>query len=466
MKKILFLIISAVLFYKVAAASDVGIIKTVQEAYEFYSVGNYEEAAPIFEEAYNIVTKNSKNDISGRFKLALYAGLSYRGLEEYPKAVGWFETALGLSDKIKDKSIPSSILAYMGETERLAGNYDKSASYYLEAISKGFVSIKEKAVLYYGLAETYRLWEDYEKAKEACDMASTLSASLSMEQLNLSCEIVKGESYRMSGDYARALKSFRLVLDMARARKYPDLAIAALNGLGLTSETLGRKDAARSNFEEALSLSIKNENYESVELLADKIASLIPYGNFRNKAEETLKIIENSELLDSYVKSPLWRLAGSYYKASGDNDAALSAYQNSYLEAVSASSQTEAIAALYDLAVSMRASKKYYSAIVRLDEAASRGKASSYPHMGKIYALKSECFVNLQKYEEASILMEEAAKYDKKYNSRLEEIKKMIPAGEEIEEENPDNITINEEDLRLEEDNKYEIEKTDETPVG
>lgn len=464
MKKNVCLIIFVFIFSHNAFA---GVLKTIQEAYELYSVGNYEEAAPIFEETFNITTKNSPNDTLGRFKIAVYAGLSYRGMEDYAKAVSWFETALKIASIMKDDAVKASVLAYIAESERLAGNYNKAVSAYLRAIGNEYISSRDKAVLYYGLAETYRLRGDHTKAKEACDMGGSLSTVFSMEQLKLSCDIVKGESYRMSGEYALALQSFGAVLDMSRARKYHELAIAALNGTGLTAEALGRYDTARGSFEEALALSIKNEIYVNVELLVDKISSLIPKGNFTKQADETVALIETDEILDSYTKAPLWRLAGTYYRASGDSAAAKVASQNAYEESLAATSQNETIASLYDIALAMYDLKKYYGAIIRLDEAVSRAKAANYAQIGKIYALKAECFASIDRLEEAYILMAEAAKYDGKFLGRLKQIEKIVAVDGEIRiKGDPDNITVTEEELQNDEDEKYEIEKTDETPVG
>lgn len=464
MKKNICLIIFLLIFSNTAHS---GVLKTIQEAYELYSVGNFEEAAPIFEETYNITTKNSPNDMLGRFKISIYTGLSYRGLEDYAKAVVWFEEALKLAALMKDDAVKASVLAYIAESERLAGNYNKATSSYLRAIGNEFISSRDKAVLYYGLAETYRLRGEHLKAKDACDMAGSLSSVFSMEQLKLSCDIVKGESYRVGGEYALALQSFGAVLDMSRARKYHDLAIAALNGTALTAEALGRNDAARANFEEALALSIKNEIYDNIELLVDKISTLIPNGNFIKQADETVALLENNQLMDSYTKAPLWRLAGAYYKSSGDNVAAVAASQNAYEESIVATSQNETITALYDIASSMYNLKKYYSAILKLDEAVSRAKAASYAQIGKIYALKSECFLTINRLDDAYILMAEAAKHDAKFLGRLKQIEKIATVNGEITMGvDPDSITVSEEDLEKDEDQKYEIKKTDEIPIG
>lgn len=464
MKKCILALFIVMLIGGIARASGNGVIKTVQDAYEFYSLENYEDAAPLFEKAYNLTAKNGKNDILGLFKLAVYTGLSYRNMEDYKKASEWFDKALTVASKMNDKAVAAPILAYMAESERLAGNYDKAVSAYLRAVSNVFITQRDKSALYFGLAETYRLKGDYPKAKDSCDMAATMSGDFSAEQLKLSCDIIKGESFRIGGDYAAALQSFGMVLDLARARQYPDLIISALAGAGLTSETLGKNDAARANFEEALLVSLKNQIYDNVETVADKLITLSSKGNFTKQAEEITAHVESEDITDPFIKNALWRLISAYYKASGDNEKALDTAQNAYDE-LAATGQSETPAALYEMSSLMFTMGRYYSAVIKLDEGIQLGKASNYPEISKLYALKSECFFAMQKYDEAYTIMKEAAKFDVEFRARLLEMEPKTSA-ELNRNANPDSISIPASDAPDGEDNGKTIKKTDETPVG
>ena len=423
----------------------------VRDAYELYSIGNYEDAARLFKESYFIMENASSNDLLGKFKIAFYLGLSYRAIGDYTLASNWFTKALTMAKTMQDKPVQATILAYLGEMERLNGNYDRAVKIYLEAVSNLFISLKDKAVLYYGLAETYRLQKDYDNAKDSCIIANNLAADLQLEQLKLSCELIKADSFKAKEEYATALQTFNMVRDMARARNYPNLTIAALNGMGLTAEAIDRKDAARAYFDEALAISIKNEIYDNVELIADKLSSIIPQGDFTKQTDEIISIIQEKETLPTHVKVALWRLAAVYAKATGNNYKAFNAVQNAYQESLVISYDSEeTISILYDMAEYMFILKRYHSAIVRLDEALSRCKDISCNDSAKIYALKAENLLGIGKISDAVASMEEAAKLDTKYSPRLESIRKLI----------------RKENLPQNGSNFDNFEKDGETPVG
>lgn len=465
MKKCILALFIVMLIGSVAKASGTGVVKTIQDAYELYSIENYEEAAPLFEKAYNITEKNGKNDILGLFKLAVYAGLSYRSIDEYQKASNWFDKALTVAAKMNDKAVAAPILAYMAESERLAGNYDRAVSVYLRAASNTFITQRDRSTLYFGLAETYRLKGDYIKAKESCDMAASMSADFSAEQVKLSCDIIKGDAYRTSGDYAAALQSFSMVFDLARARQYPDLVISALSGMGLTAEALGKKDSARANFEEALLTSLKNQIYDNVETVVDKLISLSTNGNFIKNAEEISLLAESEDITDPFVRNALWRLVSAYYRVSGDNEKALDTAQNAYDELLS-TGQTETTSAIYDMATLMFKMGRYYNAIIKLDEAIQIAKITKYQEISKLYALKAECFYAMKKYNEAYTLMKEASKFDVEFRLRLAEMGKMTSADfNKNLDTDPDSIIIPPTE-NPDGGNRGTTIKTDETPVG
>ncbi len=95
---------------------------TVRDAFELYSVNNFAEAAPMFEEAYYMAKKNTPKDVSSRFRTSLYAGLSYRGMNEYQQAAAWFAVSFALAEKVNDLYDIPTLLAYIAESERMSGN--------------------------------------------------------------------------------------------------------------------------------------------------------------------------------------------------------------------------------------------------------------------------------------------------------------------------------------------------------
>lgn len=422
-------------FFALSAYGREGIVKAVQDAFELYSVGSFDEAAPLFEEAAQMMKENAPSDVKGRIKVSLYAGLSYREAGDYQAACLWLMEAFSLAASSGDKAYAVRILACIAETRRMQGDYAKSSEDYLTAINSGLTEEKEKAALYYGLAESCRLSGKYVEALDACGKSEEISKKFSMDKLYLSCVIVDGESYRMKGDYAKSMQMFGVALDTGRARNYQDIAVAALNGLALVSEVLGRTDAARDRFEEALSLSIKNEAFDGVVLISGKILSLLPEkGSFSEKGDEILETVKSLEpLKDSEMKIALLKLASGYYGASGMYDKMYIASEALYNEAVGSGSDADASGGLYGMAAALFGMEKYQAASDRLDEAVSRAaSAEASSGMGKMYALKGECFVKMGYSEDAALIMEEAVRSaeDEKskavYGARLMEIKAMI----------------------------------------
>ena len=394
-----FLTVLIYIFFTFSAYAQDGIIKAAQDAFELYSVGNFEEAAYLFEETAQMMKENAENDITGRMKVSLYAGLSFKETEDYISALPWLKDAFELAAASGQKAYAVNILSNIAETLRLKGDYKSAVENYLTAINYPHIEDREKATLYYGLAETYRLSGDYDSALETCAKSKELSKDISMEKLYLSCSVVEGESYRMKGDYAKSLQIFGVALDISRARNYLDIAVASLNGLGLVSETLELTDAARSRFEEALSLSLKNEDYDNVVLISGKIISLLPEkGTFSAKGDNIMQTVSLLEpLKDTVLDMALLKLAYSYYKISDSFDKMFISAENAYMKAISSSNDYEAAHALYGAALALYGMEKYSEASNTLDEAISRLKSSSSENgLDKMYNLKNMCLSEIE----------------------------------------------------------------------
>lgn len=429
MKRILFLFLFLIL-PQIVFAQDV-IIKTTQDAFELYSVGNYEEAAPIFEEAALMMKENAKDDVKGIIKISLYTGLSYKEIEEYDKAIKWFKEALNLASEVGDKEYSIKILSNIADTQRLDGAYNNAVKNYLTVLKYDYLSEKEKAAIYYGLADCYRLMGEYEKAYESCEKSIPLSQKFAMDKLYLSCLIIEGETYRINGNYGKSLQKFGIALDTGRARNYYDISVSALNGIGLVSEKLNRIDAARNSFEEALILSLKNEDFDNIYLIIDKIISFLPSsGVFVDRGDELLEIINSlSHIKDSELKLAIYKLISLYYKLSNAYEKLYIVSNNIYNEALELNNNYDAYVGLYYSAYSLYGLKKYNQAIDKTDEALSRKKnLSDKKYIHEIYYIRAECYFeekdvkNAEKFYEEAIKLATDSKVKEKYKARLKEI--------------------------------------------
>lgn len=412
MKKYI-LILAAILVPLCSYGADLE--NTVRDAFEFYSVNNFTEAAPMFEEAYYMAKKNAPKDISSRFRTSLYAGLSYRGMNEYRQAVAWFSVSLALAEKVNDLYDIPTLLAYIAESERMSGNAKKAEEYYAKALLYSDLTNQDKAVLYYGIAESMRISENYAGSKENCDEALKYAENPKLFKILSSCDIIYGEYYRVNKDYAEAMYYFTRARDTSRAKNYSDILVPALNGMGLTSEALHRPDAAREYFEQAFFTAVENGAVDSIDIIYKKIINYMPEkkGSFKYQGDKALELAA-LEFLDDETVLLLYSLSALYYRAGGIYKELYPVAETGYNLAVNLTKQNQAAEFLYDMALSLFKSKEYEECAARSEEAISRIKATEDKYLLKdAYLVQSECLYNLGYYQQSYTAAEHALSYAK-----------------------------------------------------
>lgn len=429
MKKYIFiLIILFIPFYSFSADLE----STVRDAFELYSVNNFAEAAPMFEEAYYMAKKNTPKDISSRFRTSLYAGLSYRGINEYQQAAAWFAVSLALAEKVNDLYDIPTLLSYIAESERMAGNAKKAEVYYEKALLYSDLTDKDKAVLYYGMAESRRINENYSGSKESCDEALKYAQNLKLYKILSSCDIIYGEYYRAHKDYAKAMYYFTRAHDTSRAKKYTDILVPALNGMGLTSEALHRSDAAREYFEQAFFVAVENGAVDNTDIIYKKIINYMPEtGSFKYQGDKALELA-SLEFLDDETSLLLYSLSALYYRTGGVYKELYPAAESGYNLAVTLADNSLAAEFLYDMALSLLKSEEYEECAARSEEAVSRLKSTDKKYLLKdAYLVQSECLYNLGNYQQAYEAAENALSSAKsseheKINSLINKIREKL----------------------------------------
>lgn len=402
---------------------------TVTEAFELYSVSNFTEAAPMFEEAYYMAKKNSAKDISSRFRTSLYAGLSYRGIGEYAQAKAWFLVSLALAEKVQDLYDIPTLIAYVAESARLAGDIHEAETYYTKALMYDDLTDKDKAVLYYGLAETNRLSEQYRLSKENCDKALDYATGLKLQKILSSCDIIYGEYYRTHKDYAKAMFHFSRAADTSRARKYADILVPALNGMGLTSEALHRPDAAREYFEQSFFVALENGAVDNTDIIYKKIMDYMPEkGSFKYQGDKSYELA-GLEFLDDDTSLLLYSLSALYYRLGSRYVELYTAAEAGYNLAENLSNSDMAAEFIYDMALSLYHAKEYEECAARSEEAVSRLKSTNKRDLlSDAYYIQAESYYNLGYYKQAYSSMNKAISYSKladheRLYKRLNEIK-------------------------------------------
>lgn len=405
---------------------------TVRDAFELYSVNNYSEAASMFEEAYYMAKKNTPKDISSRFRTALYAGLSYRGMNEYQKAEAWFTVSLALAEKVNDLYDIPTLLTYIAESARMLGKAKQAEEYYTKALLYSDLTDKDKAVLYYGIAESRRISENYAGSKKSCDSALEYAEKLKLYKIASSCDIIYGEYYRVNKDYSKAMYYFTRAHDTSRAKKYTDILVPALNGMALTSEALQRPDAAREYFEQAFFVAVENGAIDNIDIIYKKIMSYMPEkGSFKYQGDKSKELAE-LDFLDKDTSLLLYTLSALYYRIGARYKELYPVAETGYNLAISMSKQKQAAELVYDMALSLFKSEEYEECLARSEEAISRLKSSDRKDLLEdAYIIQSDCFYNLGYYKQSYKSLENAISHSKlsdhdKLHTKLAKIKEKI----------------------------------------
>ncbi len=408
---------------------------TVSDAFELYSVNNFQEAAPMFEEAYYMAKKNSSKDISSRFRTSLYAGLSYRGLEEYAQAKAWLKVSLALAEKVNDLYDIPTLLSYIAEAARLEGNVKEAEEYYGKALLYADLTNKDKAVLYYGLAETNRLAGHSTLSKENCDKSLIYAKDLKLQKILSSCDIIYGEHYRKHKDYSKAMFYFGRAADTSRARKYNDILVPALNGMGLTSEDLHRHDAAREYFEQSFFVAVENGAIDNTDIIYKKIIDYMPEsGSFKYQGDKSYQLA-SLEIIDDETSLLLYNLSALYYRLGKRYKDLYPVAEEGYNLAVTLSNNNMAAEFIYDMSLSLYHAKEYEECGSRSEEAISRLKSTDKKDLlSSAYEIQAECYFNLGYYKQAYNSMNKAVS-----NAKLADQEKMYKRLESMKEK-ADNI--------------------------
>ncbi len=408
---------------------------SIDVAFEHYSVGGYSEAAPLFEEAYNILTTIEQNDYKGRFKLALYTGLSYKHANNYKLASYWFATSIEHAKVLDDSYSIAIINTYLADTERLQGNFNKAIEYYNVARSLDMLDDKDIAAVYYGLAYSYNKLGNTFEAVSMCNKVITNEIFSRTDKLRLLCDVVVADSYLANEDYSEALKIYGHVNDIAIAKNYTNIQIDALIGHGITSDKLKFYDIARHSFEDALLISIENNYYEYIGEISEHLLPLINKSRsvHENIAEEIDNYGNSLTLIESDISMKIWKLAVDYYMLDKNYDNMYDVAENIFGYAGFSSSDKYMFIGLYYMGVASYYLKEYVDSAKYVASAiviAERIGNSDY--LSTSYALQAEIYAKNNDYSNASLSMQQAYELASdldiraQYNKRLININSMI----------------------------------------
>ncbi len=253
----------------------------------YRKLSELEKSDSLFDVA--IIMANKKNNNLTKIFCIIYKGELLRAKADYVGALEYYEKALALSLKMRDKYFLTSCYSNMGDLYRLQNDYPNS----LRCISNSLSLAKElnderrMSVCFSSIGSIYVLQKDYTKAKhvflkakEICDrsgdknrLAFCLSAigEIYMHQSKKQYEEQKMDDTKR---YALSSQYYKEALEIAKEIGDQNRVAHCLSSLGNICSSKAQYDSALYYFNTALELSkkIKDANMESYSLFT--IASM------------------------------------------------------------------------------------------------------------------------------------------------------------------------------------------------
>ncbi|MEZ4932758.1 MAG: tetratricopeptide repeat protein [Saprospiraceae bacterium] len=258
----------------------------------------------------SLETYQAMNDRIGIGNLLNNIGAVYFNFGDDPKALEYYLESLRVSEETGDKLRIATALTNIGAVYfNKAATHDKAESYYLKALPLSMEvndldAIGTSAV---NLGEIYLEKEDHVSALLYFDMALNALAKTGGNESYALTNI--GKSYRMQGDYAKALDYQKKAYDIAE-KKEAKLGMAiALNAIGDTYFSQKKYRDALSNYQHSRAIAEElrsNTNLKEVyENLANCYAAMNDHENaFRyqglfSEIKDTLYNVKNDRRIES-----------------------------------------------------------------------------------------------------------------------------------------------------------------------
>ncbi|KXJ19383.1 Tetratricopeptide repeat protein 28 [Exaiptasia diaphana] len=216
--------------------------------------------------ALEIAKKNgSKKEES--VTLLLLADIYNQNIENYPKAVDYYQKGLEIVQETGDKHLEYEISHGIGSAFMRMGDYEKSMKYnkqsFVAALKTGdSLSI---ATSYNGLGNAYSSLCDYQNSIKCLKKAIDLFRELNYEQHLGACYGDLAESYRMQGKYHDSIRFAEESLKVNVKLGNRKLEAANLHHLGNVYRTLNDFDKAIELYQKSLTIS-KEINHKGIQV--------------------------------------------------------------------------------------------------------------------------------------------------------------------------------------------------------
>ena len=392
MKKIITILISLAVFSGAEAQELKDLIK---DASEHYSAGNCQEALVLLADILEAKEAISQ-DKALWYTLNYYAGHCAYQEGNWEAARSYFTETLNsaiVSDN--SKQIPS-LRFFLGEIAAALGYLREAEEQYTTALAH-IEDGKDKAALYYMLAELKRSTKQYQEALAFCDNATRIAKSVSAQKIEFSCITNMAEVYYEMGDYARAIHTFSNGLNLARNAQFPVEMANNYAGLAMVYEQLEKYEYALMNYTDALRLYLASLSFDNVVLITDRLATLAAnnkakvsanIGVYEKFATELYTIGESEALVSMHF------LIGEAYLQADNISMAQNAHKNAINVSMLNDMPQNAMSGAIRLATIHYNSGSLEMAISTLEDAAKYQSLQTPPiYLAEIYAFQGELYI-------------------------------------------------------------------------
>jgi CHAT domain-containing protein/tetratricopeptide (TPR) repeat protein len=228
-------------------------------AYSLYLIGSahsrldeYEKAINFFEQGLTICRDMKLRAREGQLLNNL--GLTYHWMNQHLKAIPFYEQALAISRAVKDRATQGNYLNNIGAAYEFLRQFDKAIAFYEQALAIA-LEVKDRESegnIQNSLGIAYIQLSQYDNAIAHYEKSLTIRRELKdrlQEGTNLNN---LGGVYRMKGEYEKAGVYYEQALVIAREVQDRSEEAYALNSLGALYRSLNRFDKAIEYYDQCL----------------------------------------------------------------------------------------------------------------------------------------------------------------------------------------------------------------------
>lgn len=278
-------------------------IKLGEAGYCYDQIGQYDKAIGYFQQAL-VIDQKLEKDINIAMHLS-NIGSVYDSRGQYDKAIGYFQQALEIDQKLGDERSTAIHLNNIGLVYDSWGQYDKAIEYYQRTleIDKRIGDEIDIAIDFNNIGGIYDSWGQYAKAIEYYQQALEVFKKQGNQANIATLHNNIGKSYYNWKEYDKAIEHYQQALEIdKKLGREGDVAIE-LKNIGEVYYSWGEYDKAIANYNQALKINRKLGKEASTAIDLNNIGEVYSKWRKYDKAiayfEESIALIEKIRLTAS-----------------------------------------------------------------------------------------------------------------------------------------------------------------------